>query len=1086
MKHKPKRFYLQIFVITILSFNLVENVFSYEEFRKTDIENLAFKQELTIPIDTSFDYAKFQPIDIRVKFDSPCWARDETTNSIRIGYDDGVVVTEIESQIYNLEFSDDIHISACSIVFLIPEEVSGNEKYYVFYDESETNPPEYEDHLTLEDTHYFYEPISGQKIDFDYYGIFEDGYVIYAIIQTGELLGNPVALTIGKFLPGSTEVETTTIDHLAGFDMRYGVNEEPGYFGSAWATKVGKSVLVDGNLMIRVQIDATSPTGDIHSNNIYTYYYCPTPSKRINVNVHHEVKKNIDIENPILLDGTYSSLSTIQSRSATIDNMNLGNILPSLYVYGEDGIIKEFSVPTDPSSIEPEIILSTTDDCDIGENAWVGFSDPSTGKTQGLIFESNQGFVEKEDGLQTKAYVKQNVKLPGLEADTGYVFVTRNSYESGGEHNTVLSQGFSIIFNVEFITFETKGYEAVDTESKIFQELSLIRPIVRGNVSTFKEKEVERYVLNAYVHLAPSAPMGSLLSAALGKNFPYIIAELYKDDSLKSSGSAGRLPLGSIDLDLEGKRLIQKIATVIGIFDWRNASFFKRIRFPNVEKGTYVVKIFRENLLLGREKQFIGYSIVDVNKDTTTRIICRPQGSMEFSIFDQDEQGVEDVWFLLMQDDFVITKIQSDVNGSARLNAPCYPLKAYTLKVIYNGFLIEEKKVKLGIVQRFLPIKNSYEISLYDLLLTVWDKWGLLTFVDVNPIINSEEMIEETKLSANKIANGMYTFTDIYPAKYNLKMSYKSALLETSVEIDEEKNLEVIFPAAFSLDIDMFNSYGMNQDDVTVSISRSGKSETINIIGNNSHLFILPPGSYHITVESDDEKIAEQTVTVLGDKSIDIVTNYGSIFHQMIIYLSFALMFIALFVLFWKKNLKISLRIIAISLILIAIASPWWVLTGDDGVTSTTTQTLLFPSNIVSTTSSNDYMGGEISVIPDELVMLLSLVSLILIITCFFIAINALVSSRFRKISIVLSIICIVLMILSIVLFYYGFSQLTNVGVGSFLGGGDLDISIPESQDKVISCSWGAGLGFYLAIIATLFLVIITLKNKLKKLILKR
>jgi len=102
MKHKPKRFYLQIFVITILSFNLVENVFSYEEFRKTDIENLAFKQELTIPIDTSFDYAKFQPIDIRVKFDSPCWARDETTNSIRIGYDDGVVVTEIESQIYNL------------------------------------------------------------------------------------------------------------------------------------------------------------------------------------------------------------------------------------------------------------------------------------------------------------------------------------------------------------------------------------------------------------------------------------------------------------------------------------------------------------------------------------------------------------------------------------------------------------------------------------------------------------------------------------------------------------------------------------------------------------------------------------------------------------------------------------------------------------------------------------------------------------------------------------------------------------------------------------------------------------------------
>ncbi len=1086
MKLKIKRFYLPIFVVTILFFTVIENVLSYEEFKKTDIDNLAFKQELTIPIDTSLDYAKYQPVDLRIKFDSPCWARDENTHSIRIGYDDGVGLTEIESQIYDLEYSDEVHITACSIVFLIPEEVSGNEKYYVFYDESETAAPEYEDHLNLEDTHYFYEPISGQKIDFDYFGIFEEGYVIYAVIQTGELLGNPVALTVGKFLPGSTEVETTTIDHLGGFDMRYGVNEEPGYFGSAWANKVSKSVLVDGNLMIRVQIDATSPTGDIHSNNIYTYYYSPTPSKRIHVNVHHEVKDNIDIENPILLDGTYSSLSTIQSRSATIDNMNVGNILPSLYVYGEDGIVKEFRIPTDPSTIEPEIILSATDDCDLGENAWVGFSDPSTGKTHGLIFESHQGFVEEEDGLQTKAYVKQNVKLPGLEADTGYVFVTRNSYESGGKHNTALSQGFSVLFNVEFITFETNGYEAVDAESKMFQQLSLIRPIARGNVSLFEEEEVDRYVLTAYAHLAPSAPMGSLLSAAVGRNFPYIIAELYKDDSLKSSGSAGRLPLGSIDLDLEGKRPVQIVATVIGIFDWRNVSFFKRIRFPNVEEGTYVVKIFRENLLLGREKQFIGYSIVDVSKDTTTRIICRPQGSVRLSVYDQDEQGVEGVWFLLMKDDIVIAKIQSDVNGSARLNAPCYPLQPYTLKAIYNGFLIEEKSIRLGVVQRFLPIKNSYEISLFDLFLTVWDEWGLLTFVDVNPVLNSDEMVEETKISANKIVNGIYTFTDIYPANYDLKLSYKSALLETPVDIDKEKTMEVIFPATFSLDIDLFNSYGMNQEDITISISRWGKSETKTITGNNSHSFIIPPGGYQVIVKSNDDKIADQSVTVLGDKSIDIVTNQGSLLHQMIIYVSLALLLISLILLFWKRNLKIGLSMIAIALIITAIVSPWWVLTGDDGVTSTMTQTLLFPTKIVSITSSNNYIGGEISFVPEELVMLLSLISLILIIACLFITINAVVSNRFRKTSIALSIFCIVLMLIAVVLFYYGFSQLTNVGVGSFSGSGDLDISIPESQDKTINCIWGAGLGFYLAIIVTICLVIVLLRNKLKKLIYKR
>jgi len=43
--------------------------------------------------------------------------------------------------------------------------------------------------------------------------------------------------------------------------------------------------------------------------------------------------------------------------------------------------------------------------------------------------------------------------------------------------------------------------------------------------------------------------MGSLLSAATGKNISYINAELYKEDSFASSGSAGRLSFVSIDLD---------------------------------------------------------------------------------------------------------------------------------------------------------------------------------------------------------------------------------------------------------------------------------------------------------------------------------------------------------------------------------------------------------------------------------------------------------------------------------------------------------------------------------------------------------
>jgi hypothetical protein len=65
------------------------------------------------------------------------------------------------------------------------------------------------------------------------------------------------------------------------------------------------------------------------------------------------------------------------------------------------------------------------------------------------------------------------------------------------------------------------------------------RSITRGNESVEAEEETEKYTLTAYVHLAPSFPLGSMLSAVAGKNFSYVSAELYKDSGFASSGSIG-------------------------------------------------------------------------------------------------------------------------------------------------------------------------------------------------------------------------------------------------------------------------------------------------------------------------------------------------------------------------------------------------------------------------------------------------------------------------------------------------------------------------------------------------------------------
>ena len=1084
MQFAIKRFLHSVIVVIVLFSSFGGNAFSYEGYVTTDIGNLAFKQEITIPIDTSLDEAKFQPIDVRIVFDNSCWAQNETKHSVRVGYDDGSGITEIDSQIYDLEYSDNSHITACSLVFLIPEEANGKEKYYVLYDGSETSAPEYVDHLSFEDTHYFYEPISGQIIDFDYYKIFQDKYIIYGIIQKGEILGNGVSNSLARLKPEQTEFETTNMDQLAGMYMSYSKDGEPDWTGPAWATTVSKTVLVDGNLMLRFRIEGVSPDGAVKTDNIYTYYYCPTSVKRINININHEVLETTEVTGDKQRDPGYAALSTFKARSATIEKMNIGDILPSLHFYAEDESIKEYSIPSDPNTEKAEWILSSTDDADVGDKAWLCMDDPSTGKAHGLVFESITGFLEGEnDGLQVKASTKQHVKLPGLEADTGDVFATRNSYE-GGKHDTSLPKGMTVAFNSEFITFQTEGYEAVDKESEIYQKLVVNRPITRGNESIEAEEETEKYTLTAYVHLAPSFPLGSMLSAVVGKNFSYVSAELYKDNSFASSGSIGRLALASMDLDFEGKNLIQTVKAVLGLFDWKNASLFKKISFPSLEAGRYLIKIYRENPFFGKERQYVGFTIVEMDEDSSAHIYCRPEGTLQASIVNQDASGVENVGFSLLRDDVIIEGALSDRNGSVVLSAPCYPRIPYTLHIVYQGFLVEEKKVSLGLTRRLFTLKESFDMSLYQLELNVKDTLGLPPAVDISPMLTSSEMVDQISISAEKLSDGKYRFTDLYPADYTLKMSYKSFILEENVDINKDKTLSLSFPAEFTVDLDFMNSYGMPIGEGEITLKRSGKGPGTEIGSGGKAIVSVPPGEYELRVSAGNEEIAKQNIDVKGDKSINIVTTQESSLHTMVTFLGIVLAVCSIIFFLWKKNIHLSVSLLAIALILIALVSPWWALSGDTGTISTTTKTLLFPSNIVTLTSSQSVLGGEISFAPPELSMVLELLAMLLMVVCVIAVICILIKDRFGKISKILSVVSIVLLVVTVLLFFVAMSQVTDIGVGSFSGGGDLNISIPGLQENaVVPCSWGPGIGFYLSILAIMSMIALSSLKLVRKLV---
>jgi len=123
-----KKYTITIIIIILFS-TMFTNFVTASDIKSTDISDFAFKQEIQIPIDTSTEQAKFQPIDIKVEFSKACYAKDEKDNSVRVGMEKSGDITELESQIYDLEKIDDTHIGSCGLVFLIPIESDGTEKY---------------------------------------------------------------------------------------------------------------------------------------------------------------------------------------------------------------------------------------------------------------------------------------------------------------------------------------------------------------------------------------------------------------------------------------------------------------------------------------------------------------------------------------------------------------------------------------------------------------------------------------------------------------------------------------------------------------------------------------------------------------------------------------------------------------------------------------------------------------------------------------------------------------------------------------------------------------------------------------------
>ena len=1070
--------YRTITIITII-FLLLSALAPITLAKNSDLawwnEEWNYREEINIPIDTNLEISKYQPIDLLFEFQNPCWAKNENENSIRIVIQESGKTKELESQIYELEFTDDTHISSCGIVFLIPEDANGNEAYFVYYDASEKTATNYFDHVAIEESYYYYEPIPGYSLESDYYKIIDDDFLSYGVSYEGQFMGYNICQHAMRLKEESTEALPKNIELFAAFDFKYTYERTLFGYSSTSQKLESKEVLVDGNLMLEFRIVSTSKFNDLRTTATYKYYHCPGTDARIHTHVKHEALKEIEVT-PLApatnTDGVFASLQAGGVKSRSIKDLNVGEILPFLHFSNEQGTISEYDVDIDPEYIpnNPDIrIIGYQDDVELGKNPWISFDEGKQGNVHSVIFSSNEVLVsgtDEKDGLQINAFEVDYPHLPGLENNVATMQIGRNSFEAGGSHDLSIPSDFVVEFNADFFSSRQKGYPIIEEEAKIFKELVKLKPKRNGEIKLDSE-DVEKNNLSVVVHFAPSAPMGSTLSALLGLNLSYITVELYRNDTFIYLESAVKLPLNPIE-ELRDTTVFEKIIATLKTPDYRNISFFKKAEFNQIAQGKYVIKIFRENPFRSSEKKFIGYAIVDLKEDEKIHIFCSLEASMTLTFSDQNENFVKNADVILQKDGTTISKEITDENGQATVKAPTN-IKPYDLVVKYNGNTIYEDTAKLGLLHTIIPLKKQVNVERYSLNLKVLDTWGQAPEIQLNPTVVTGA--DAYKISGQKTKPDAFVFTNLTPESYKLSLVFKSFTLEKNLEISKNEELELMFPAEYKADLEIYDARGNPYEKSKIIISRNGDEKEFQVTGSSTAIDV-PPGKYKIEVLKEDKVISTRNIEIYGSQNYDLISKEQPLYLTLILILFVLGIAISAIFFGYKKKYNSIFVAFAIILILFSLFLPWWQINGSTDAIETSTNLYLIPNNMITITTTQDSIAGEPSYLPPEFIDAIKVLISIAVAGCVLISASMYLDRKDRKgLSKISKILGILSTIGPVLIFIVAINELSKVSIGGIFGSGKLDIGVPgETQIYSVLCNWGPAIGFYLYIIALLVL----------------
>jgi len=820
-------------------------------------EDWSYRQKIILPIDTSDEDAVYHPIDISFEFENTCWAEDETRHSVRVVYHQGSRFNELESQIYNLKHSSNDHIESCGLVFLIPEDADGEEEYYVYYDEEETSASDYPDRVSVKDSYFSYEPIRGVLTETWTYNIMQGENIIYSIAKKGTVNGGPVCQQVVKLKKGAKSLLPNLGEHTVSYGFFYWWYKDNEWHSERTVSKLVKSeISIDGNLMVKVGIASESEGGVLGSTVFHKYYYCPREDKSIYSSVKHEALGDLPSSDKV--EATFMMVTSGVLKSSIVKELDYGHMPKYMHFYSDEERVKIHEFDPYPES-QWEQIIGEEDDYDLGSSPWVSLDDGETGMAHGIVFDSTNvvsSGEDEKDGVELTLYQSNKPNLPGFDGRFSYLYPGRNAFEPGESADKNIPNDYVVEFKSLYYSTENGGYKDVEKQASLYQSLINYQPVEYED-EIDGDEETDEYNLTVYTHIPQSLLLKMIGAKVLLKN-SYIHVELFYDDEIVGCKVSGKISL------TENYRI-----------DWKNVSFFRKAVFTHQKPRTYVVKVYLVNPLFGDEKEFIGFDVIDLKEDTDIHIKCKSQGKINLLFSDQNNKRIKDVETLVLKDDVVIHRANSDSNGMAVLGLPTGFYETYILKYYYKGFLINSEEIRLSLFNNLFPLKKNVDLDVYDFNVEVNDQLGETPDFDVEVSLTSEEMQEPTSITADRVENGVYYFDNLISADYKLNIKYDTIKVTESINIPGTDSLTITLN---DLTLNLIDSweFPFSSDELSISIKSFDFDEPVTIyaekISEGKYKFsYLYPGDYSLFINYRSVVLQHDISIPIADNKIDLV-----------------------------------------------------------------------------------------------------------------------------------------------------------------------------------------------------------------------